>query len=455
MNEVTVANFRCFRDPQAARLAPLTLLVGDNSTGKTSFLALVRALWNVAFRDRVPDFKEPPYDLGSFQEIVHVSGGRAHQAPGFTAGFRVNVVGQPHIYPSAEGIEGPVRFQMTFEKDSSAPSLVVRRIESSEHWIEDATSRHQAPSFSFGTTLDDWKTRAEVLPMHPWDGAGRDLPPLSMLFSFTRAAFERNRQDVVSTRNIRPDKRDWETCESLSWVFRSYPHLVFAAAPVRSQPRRTYDPARLARDSEGAYIPMYFAHLLRSDKKRWQVLKSSLDGFGRFAGLFEEVDVRQFGPSDGDPFQIQIRQHGNKESFHNLVDVGYGVSQALPVITELLRPDASQLLLLQQPEVHLHPSAQAAFGSLLSGVAAEGRQLIVETHSDHLIDRIRMDVRNPSGKLTPEAVSILYFERRNHAVKIHSLGWDVNGNLVAKRGSTIPESYRQFFRIETRRSLGL
>ena len=98
--------------------------------------------------------------------------------------------------------------------------------------------------------------------------------------------------------------------------------------------------------------------------------------------------------------------------------------------------------------------AQAAFGSLLSDVAAEGRQLIVETHSDHLIDRVRMDVRDPSGKLTPDAVSILYFERRNHDVKIHSLGWDGNGNLVAKRGS-IPDGYRQFFRTETRKSLGL
>ena len=252
MNEVTVANFRCFRDPQSARLAPLTLLVGDNSTGKTSFLALVRALWNVAFRERAPDFKEPPYDLGSFQEIVHISGDRAHQAPGFTAGFRMNVVSQPHVYPSAEGIEGPIRFQMTFEKDSSAPSLVVRRIDSSEHWIEDATAKHQAPSFSFGTTFDEWTIRAEALPMLPWDGTGRDLSPLSMLFNFTHAAFRHNRQDVVSTRNTRPDKRDWEACESLSWMFRHYPHFVFAAAPVRSQPRRTYDPARLARDSEGA-----------------------------------------------------------------------------------------------------------------------------------------------------------------------------------------------------------
>ena len=71
MNSVTVKNFRCFREEQQARLAPLTLLVGENSTGKTSFLALVRALRKVAFESTVPDFREPPYDLGTFSEIAY------------------------------------------------------------------------------------------------------------------------------------------------------------------------------------------------------------------------------------------------------------------------------------------------------------------------------------------------------------------------------------------------
>ena len=63
--------------PQTAHLAPLTLLVGENSTGKTSFLAAVRAICDVAFRQREnPDFREPPYDLGSFPEIVHGRSGK-------------------------------------------------------------------------------------------------------------------------------------------------------------------------------------------------------------------------------------------------------------------------------------------------------------------------------------------------------------------------------------------
>ena len=52
MDQITLENFRCFREKQTARLAPLTLLVGENSTGKTSFLALIRALWDVAYEHR-------------------------------------------------------------------------------------------------------------------------------------------------------------------------------------------------------------------------------------------------------------------------------------------------------------------------------------------------------------------------------------------------------------------
>lgn len=50
MNQISLSNFRCFRNEQIARLAPLTLLVGENSTGKTSFLALIRALWDIGLR---------------------------------------------------------------------------------------------------------------------------------------------------------------------------------------------------------------------------------------------------------------------------------------------------------------------------------------------------------------------------------------------------------------------
>ena len=185
-------------------------------------------------------------------------------------------------------------------------------------------------------------------------------------------------------------------------------------------------------------------------------LKRGLEKFGDESGLFDEVRVRSFGRSDGDPFQIQVRKHSGpksrrrKGSWRNLIDVGYGVSQALPVLTELLRPDAPLVFLLQQPEVHLHPQAQAALGTLFCQVAAGGRQLVAETHSDYIIDRVRMDVRDQTTRLKPEDVSILYFEPRDLDVKIHSIRIDGAGNVL-----DAPPGYRKFFMEEMRRSIGL
>ena len=67
MDRITLQNYRCFgSEEQSARLAPLTLLVSPNSTGKASFLALIRALWGVMFPEVVPNFRENPFDLGLF-----------------------------------------------------------------------------------------------------------------------------------------------------------------------------------------------------------------------------------------------------------------------------------------------------------------------------------------------------------------------------------------------------
>jgi len=197
---------------------------------------------------------------------------------------------------------------------------------------------------------------------------------------------------------------------------------------------------------------MYLANIHFEKENAWELLKDMLEDFGRKAGLFDEISVRSLGKKGSDPFQLRIRKYGSKSKGpqRNLIDVGYGVSQALPVVTELLRDDAPPMFLLQQPEVHLHPSAQAALGSLFCRIAGPKRQLVVETHSDHLLDRVRMDVRDGAAALKPADVSILYFERGDLDVRIHSLRLDEQGNVL-----DTPPSYRGFFMEETRRSLGL
>ncbi len=438
MDSVTLENFRCFREKQTARLAPLTLLVGENSTGKTSFLALIRALWNLAYRYRIPDFKEEPYDLGSFDEIAHHRGARGGHADEFHAGF----TGRRRRTPSTT-------FAFTFEKRGTAPVPASRRIARGNTWTDETFAEPYA--LRVGTMGRSWKMRVPD-NVHIWHNLIDDeyLAPPHFFLPQSSESELRLGLDFVPTNGSPPlSSDDLKKIRDLA-AERVLAEPPFASAPVRSKPRRTYDPSRPTPDPEGDYVPMYLADAFSRNRAVWSNLKKGLEDFGQAAGLFDEISIRQFGRSGSEPFQVQVRRFDGRRKGpqRNLIDVGYGVSQVLPVITELLRPDAPPLFLLQQPEVHLHPSAQAALGSLFCRMAGPQRQLIVETHSDHLLDRIRMEVRDGETNLKPEDVSILYFERGDLDVNIHSIRIDEEGNI---RGA--PDGYRRFFLEETTRSL--
>jgi len=448
VNQITTENFRCFRARQAARLAPLTLLVGENSTGKTSFLALIRALWDAAFRYVIPDFKETPYDLGSFDEIAHFRGRGAGRPQEFTGGFSVvpNLLDRRKRVPRAGS--RPCRFEFTFGRRGTAPApttaLLAREDLAITDRITDAPQEIQLRT-ARGEWL--WRVPAEFSKRFP-----RDDNWLPLLFTHPGAAEAAHVTPVAGSPKITDDDRT--RLDELFSLFEDLPvgPRPFASAPVRSRPLRTYDPSRPSRDPEGETVPMYLSTAYFEDEESWKALKGALEAFGREAGLFDEITVRPLGQRGSEPFQMQVRKFGRRAKGppRNLIDVGYGVSQVLPVITELFRDSDTPLFLLQQPEVHLHPSAQAALGSLFCQTAGPRRQLVVETHSDHLLDRVRMDVRDAKTELKPDDVSILFFERDDLDVRIHSLRLDGEGNVL-----NAPPSYRRFFMEETRRSLRL
>ena len=433
MKRIWLENYRCFRERQYARLAPLTLLVGENSTGKTSFLAMIRALWDAAYRHRVPNFKEEPYDLGSFDEIAHFRGPRGRRTTSFDAGFEI----------ANKGKNRAQHWHVVFSQRETAPQPVKWRLsnEKNDLWVE--TDRNTSTT-QLGTPRGVWEFTAHF--DDDWESTAHFNDELLPLL---RSWFSIGHPKRVSGANDLSEE-DEQAIQQLALSAPRVPRqTLYAGAPVRSKPRRTYDPAATSRDPEGDYVPMLLAHQHFEGKEHWGRLREALERFGKEAGLFDEITVKPLGKQSG-PFQLQIRRFSGraKGPLRNVVDVGYGVSQVLPIVTELLRQDAPEMFLLQQPEVHLHPSAQAALGSLFCQIATWNRQLIVETHSDHLLDRVRMDVRDGAGSLKPEDVSILYFERQHLNVRIHSLRIDEEGNIV-----DAPPGYRQFFMEEVTRSL--
>jgi hypothetical protein len=222
---------------------------------------------------------------------------------------------------------------------------------------------------------------------------------------------------------------------------------VHAFAPVRSRPERTYNPIEESPRSEGSHVPMVLAKTFFTERNRWEQIRSALNDFGEASGIFQEISVRPLGQAESDPFQIVVKIAGPPS---NLIDVGYGVSQVLPIIVDLLLNQSSRTYLLQQPEVHLHPRAQAELGSFLAGFVKEtNSRLVVETHSDYIIDRLRSDIRD-SKNLTCNDVLILFFERQDLDIKIHPINIDERGNL-----RKVPQGYRSFFLQEQQLLLGI
>ena len=88
MQSISVKNYRCFHEEQTARLAPLTLLVGENSTGKSSLMAMMRSMWEATYgSQRIVDFNAEPFEIGDFNSIVHSRGGRTRRPEQFHGKF--------------------------------------------------------------------------------------------------------------------------------------------------------------------------------------------------------------------------------------------------------------------------------------------------------------------------------------------------------------------------------
>jgi predicted ATPase len=106
-----------------------------------------------------------------------------------------------------------------------------------------------------------------------------------------------------------------------------------------------------------------------------------------------------------------ITEH-HVSNYYRSTNVGFGITYTLPILVAILSSPPGTLILLENPEAHLHPRGQARIGRLLAIAASCGLQVLVETHSDHVLNGIRLAVH--AGEIKPEDVSLNYFERLIH-----------------------------------------
>ena len=438
ITQFTMEEVRCFAERQQFDIRPLTFLVGENSTGKTTALACFQVLAN-CLRDGEVDFNSQPYSMGIFRDIVRNS---RKKEKAFKLGFTFE--GNP------EDIEYTVEFVQ--KKDGLEPTIESVTIKFTDGEIvcniEDALTRKRFHLVSFNKEQNQYRIEcaedaADFLYRFP-------LSP----FRFYGFAFREGQSEGENAlSNYLYQKK--KNAGGKKYLTTKADISVFSTSPVRSRPKRTYDPTREFNDPEGSDVPMRLMRIESTKKDEWEDLKQRLVEFGKGSGLFQNIEIKNLGGSMGGPFQLKVKVRGPNS---NIIDVGYGVSQILPILVQILDRNISRrriheemgmdFFLLQQPEVHLHPRAQAQLSSLLATSASQGNQsFIIETHSDYMIDRARIEIRK--GTISPKDVSLIYLEPKGRVVNVHNIGFDKTGNMTG-----VPTHYRGFFMKEYRRLMG-
>ncbi len=199
---------------------------------------------------------------------------------------------------------------------------------------------------------------------------------------------------------------------------------------------------------EGEHTPHLIKDLLSREKTAIN-FQNFTEKFGSESGLFESVHIKNFGKSFASPFELDVSIGGSRLPISN---VGYGVSQSLPIIVELfVRSSGYHWFALQQPEVHLHPKAQAALGNLFLDMAIQSNtRFLIETHSDYIIDRFRTCYRENEAAQSITS-QVLFFERYKCGNRIHNIPILKDGNYDDDQ----PANFREFFINEELRILGL
>ena len=154
--------------------------------------------------------------------------------------------------------------------------------------------------------------------------------------------------------------------------------------------------------------------------------------------LLQQVEARMRAFFPGCRLEMQSVPHANAVTlglrtsddtdFHRPVHAGFGITQVLPIVIAALAAKPEDLLLIENPEVHLHPAAQVQMGQFLAKVAHSGIQVILETHSDHILNGARRAVR--AGVLSADQVAIHFFRpRTGDDAQVVSPILDSTGNI--------------------------
>ncbi len=410
--DLRLENFRLFRDSGWFRLAPLTCLVGRNSSGKSSVLSSILLLkqsleqegtgWG---RGPTPLSLTGQYcDLGNYSDVVHNHDESYEISFSFAVSYRD--LGQSYKERGVPfvnlAIPRPSGFNPGYYYGGGDAEKLPKR-----GGLE--VKLGFSPDEPFGPSLRRFEMKAAGLGSvsfvraigrerrdSSWQLESTTFPPTSIsIETYARTIFPViNLRRTSFSRCSRPTRRRLSVFSMASRLFFNYMRQGLlrseVVGPFRTPPERRYafggfGVSRGPSGSEQAINLLITELLIRPHQERTRSLHRALSFWVKHLKLAGSLDVKDIAKRLN-LFEVDVKGAGAKA---NLADVGFGISQVLPVLVQglLMRPGG--VYLVQQPEIHLHPDAQAGLADFFIYLASYGVITVVETHSEYLLLRIR------------------------------------------------------------------
>ena len=301
---------------------------------------------------------------------------------------------------------------------------------------------HDYDSYSTATTFSKGPSGMEIVEMtkteRKYQFPPEDMtlysrmPPEEIKSLVDQHWFSKNLETVRRSRCfLRLESQDGRTSQSVTHNLEFHIFNSIHLPGLRGNPERTYKPA-----STGPQYPGTFEHYTASIINEWQETRDerieTLADALHTLGLTGQVSTKKIGDTR---IELQVGRlplppaSGGERRGTDMVsiaDVGFGVSQVLPVLVALIVAEPGQLVYLEQPELHLHPRAQVALAQVLADAAKRGVRVVAEMHSSLLLLAVQTLVAE--GSLSPELVKLYWFTRgENGATKIDTADLDEAG----------------------------
>ena len=396
---VAVQGYKCLENESRIEIRPLTILAGANSSGKSSImqpLLLMKQTLEASYDPGPLLLNGPNVKYTSFDQLVP----------------------RPRI--------GIGDHTMTFSVQSSKDnSHSVKYFSSTSHKIEisemsiaiEGTRTLRLTPTSKGPDLHRDLSQFLSSQGMPWP----EVPGNATVATYRDRCFL-----AVTSEPHNGDKTSIPTMTFSSFPTHDLTRMIHVPG-LRGNPERAYE-----RTASGPSFPGTFEKYVASTIADWKERRDDrprrLGTMLGQLGLTREISARRVNDAQLE-LQVGRRPEVNSrgQDLVSVADVGFGVSQVLPVLVALLAADEGQLVYVEQPELHLHPRAQYALARIMVDAAARGVRLVAETHSALLLLHIRTLLAQ--GKIDPELVKLHWFSRdpKDGATSIHTAELDERG----------------------------